>query len=176
MHMTSHADKHVKALRLPYLQAPPMLSSNAHRSKSLASLPVSTAASTGELFKHPLVTQKPSVPPSLLSSTSIVYFQCPPLELPFAGCYCSVAAGCCRAGDLTSSAAYGAWPTLGNLLSRCISGNVGVTMAYRHRSERSFTPAGQEDLKRTATLPTERSFRSWFRGASARQPYTLVAV
>ena len=35
---------------------------------------------------------------------------------------------------------------------------------------------GQEDLKRTATLPTERSFRSWFRSASARRPYTLVAV
>lgn len=51
--MTSQRIKHVKALRLLLMQAPPMLSAKATRSKSLAPLPVSTAASTGEPLQAP---------------------------------------------------------------------------------------------------------------------------
>ncbi len=54
--MTCHYTQHVRALSLVLMQAPPMLSANATRSKSLAPLPVSTAASSGECLEHPVLT------------------------------------------------------------------------------------------------------------------------
>ena len=54
MYMACYCTEHVLALMLSRMQAPPMLSTNATRSKSLAPLPVSTAASSGAPLAYPV--------------------------------------------------------------------------------------------------------------------------